>query len=66
VPVFYPADPGTIGEHLKRKRMDSKLLQKDVAKIFGVTEDCIINWEKDRSIPPVQFMLSVKNDWVEC
>jgi hypothetical protein len=41
VPVSYPENPGTIGEHLKRKQMDSKLLQKDVAKILGVSEDCI-------------------------
>ena len=59
MPVSYPANPGTIGEHLKRKRMDSKLLQKDVAKIFGVTEDCITNWEKNRSIPQIQFMPSI-------
>ncbi|WP_462265738.1 helix-turn-helix domain-containing protein [Mucilaginibacter sp.] len=56
VPVSYPANPGTIGEHLKRKRMDSKLLQKDVAKILGVPEDCITNWEKSRSIPQIQFL----------
>ncbi|MBS7565457.1 transcriptional regulator [Mucilaginibacter sp. Bleaf8] len=36
--------------------MDSKLLQKDIAKILGVTEDCITNWEKNRSIPQIQFM----------
>jgi DNA-binding XRE family transcriptional regulator len=59
VPVSYPANPGTIGEHLKRKRMDSKLLQKDVAKILGVSEDCITNWEKNRSIPQIQFMPSI-------
>ncbi len=36
--------------------MDAKLLQKDVAKILGVTEDCITNWEKNRCIPQIQFM----------
>jgi DNA-binding XRE family transcriptional regulator len=35
--------------------MDSKLLQKDVAKILGVSEDCITNWEKNRSNPQIQF-----------
>jgi transcriptional regulator with XRE-family HTH domain len=55
MPFFYPENPGTIGEHLRRKRMDSKLLQKDLAKIFGVTEDCVTNWEKNRSIPQIQF-----------
>lgn len=35
--------------------MDLKLLQKDVAKICGVTEDCITNWEKNRNTPQIQF-----------
>jgi DNA-binding XRE family transcriptional regulator len=47
------------GEHMKRKRMDSKLLQKDVANILGVSEDCTINWEKNRSIAQIQFMPSI-------
>jgi DNA-binding transcriptional regulator YiaG len=47
MPVSYPANPDMIGEHLRKKRMDSKLLQKDIAKILGVIEDCITNWEKN-------------------
>jgi DNA-binding XRE family transcriptional regulator len=35
--------------------MELKLPQKDVAKICGVTEDCITNWEKNRCEPQVQF-----------
>jgi len=35
--------------------MELKLLQKDVARICGVTEDCITNWEKNRSIPQIQY-----------
>jgi len=36
--------------------MELKLLQKDVAKICGVTEDSITNWEKNRSKPKIQFL----------
>lgn len=35
--------------------MGLKLLQKDVAKICGVTEDSITNWKKNRSAPQIQF-----------
>jgi len=35
--------------------MELKLLQKDVSIICRVTEDCITNWEKNRSFPQVQF-----------
>lgn len=36
--------------------MELKLLQKDVAKICGVTEDSITNWEKNRSNPKIKFL----------
>jgi len=35
--------------------MDLKLLQKDVAKICGVTEDSITNWEKNKCLPQIKF-----------
>ncbi|MBE9601600.1 transcriptional regulator [Pedobacter sp. MC2016-24] len=35
--------------------MQLRLLQKEVARICGVTEDCITNWERNRSVPQVQF-----------
>jgi transposase len=31
--------------------MDSGLLIKELAKIFGVTEDSVINWEKRGRMP---------------
>ncbi len=36
--------------------MDRSLLQKEVAKIVGVSEDCITYWENGRSEPQIQFM----------
>lgn len=41
--------------------MELKLLQKDVVRICGVTEDCITNWEKNRSTPQIQFFPSIIN-----
>lgn len=35
--------------------MELKLLQKDLAKICGVTQDSIANWEKNRTVPQIQF-----------
>ncbi|MFF5383385.1 helix-turn-helix domain-containing protein [Pedobacter suwonensis] len=55
IPIFYPENPVSIGDHIRKKRMELKLFQKDVARICGVTEDCIANWEKNRSIPQIQF-----------
>jgi len=41
----------TIGDHLRKRRIELDLFQKDVAKIIDVSEDCITFWEKGRSKP---------------
>ena len=52
----YIKNPKTIGEHIRKVRMDRNLLQKDVAKIIGVTEDCVTNWENNRSTPQIRYL----------
>ena len=52
----HPKNLTTIGEHVKKKRIDLRLLQKEVAERIGVSEDCITLWENNRSIPQVKFM----------
>ena len=47
MPKGYPEDPQTFGEHLRKYRMDKGLLVKDLAKIIGVTENTVLNWEQD-------------------
>jgi len=47
--------PQTLGEHIRKKRLATGLLQKDVAKEIGVSEDCITFWENGRSIPQVRY-----------
>jgi DNA-binding XRE family transcriptional regulator len=49
MPKGYPEDPQTFGEHLRKYRMDKGLLVKDLAKIIGVTENTILNWEHDQT-----------------
>jgi transcriptional regulator with XRE-family HTH domain len=41
---------------LRKKRLDLKLLQRDVAKRLGANETTIYNWEKNRSNPSLQFI----------
>ncbi|MGV3464970.1 MAG: helix-turn-helix transcriptional regulator [Bacteroidota bacterium] len=54
--VGYPEKPKTVGEHIRKARVDRKLLQKDVAEVIGVSEDCITNWVNERPEPQIQFM----------
>jgi transcriptional regulator with XRE-family HTH domain len=47
----YPVSITTLGDHIRKKRLDAKLLQKDVAGILGVDTMTINNWEKNRCNP---------------
>lgn len=47
--------PTTIGEHIKKRRMDLGLLQRDVAKLLGVTDETITNWEREYGQPKIRY-----------
>ncbi len=51
----YPEHPLTIGEHIRKVRMDKGLLQEDVAALVGTTTDSITNWENGRGTPQIQY-----------
>ena len=53
-PKNYPTDPQTIGEQLLKRRLDLHLFQKDVAKVLGVTEECVMLWENGHNVPQIQ------------
>src|SRR3990167_3741304 len=46
IPKPWEFEPKTLGEHIKRRRLELGLEQKDVAKQLGVTTDTVLNWEK--------------------
>jgi transcriptional regulator with XRE-family HTH domain len=54
IPQRYPQQPTTIGEHLKKRRKELGLLQRDVAKLFGVNRFTIMKWEDGRSRPALK------------
>lgn len=53
--IQHVANPQTIGQHLRKKRAQLRIMQKEVAFQIGVSEDCITNWENERSFPQIQF-----------
>lgn len=55
MPLTYPKYPLSIGEHLRKKRMDLGLFQRDLADIMGVSEDCITYWETNKSEPQINY-----------
>ena len=63
-PDGYPVNPKTIGEHLRKKRMDNRLMQSEVAGIIGVSEESIWNWENGRT-KPSRKNLEIINEFVK-
>ena len=55
-PTPYPHALNTLGDHIRRKRFELELLQKDVARQIGVDEATIWNWENNATIPEIRFV----------
>ncbi|WP_438483193.1 helix-turn-helix domain-containing protein [Oleiharenicola lentus] len=52
-------EPRTLGEHLKKCRMDRRLFQKHVAAEIGVTTSTMVNWEKAHGTVELPFIPAV-------
>lgn len=52
----YPKEPKTLGERIRKARMDKAWMVKELAERLGVTPATVINWEKyDRTPMPEQM-----------
>jgi DNA-binding XRE family transcriptional regulator len=47
----YSENPQTLGEHLKKRRRELGLLQREAAERMGILTETYGNWEKDKSKP---------------
>jgi len=54
--ALYPKRLKTLGDHLRKRRLDLKLQQKEVAKKLGVSETSIYNWENNQTSPFLYFI----------
>jgi len=52
----YPKELITTGDHLRKRRLDLGLLQKDVAQQIGVNRATITNWEINHNYPELRFV----------
>ena len=48
-----------IGKYLSKKRKEKGLTQVEMAKIIGVTDRAISNWENGRRIPDVSLFNNI-------
>jgi hypothetical protein len=51
-----PTRPTTVGERIKRRRLLLHLFQTELAKMFGVDETSIRNWEHNTYQPSERFI----------
>jgi DNA-binding transcriptional regulator YiaG len=47
----YPFEPVSIGDKLRKKRLDLGLSQQDIAQMLNKTKSTIRNWEANRFCP---------------
>ncbi|MFC2027731.1 helix-turn-helix domain-containing protein [Chloroflexota bacterium] len=55
----YPLELNTLGDHLRKVRLDRNLLQRDVAQTLGVDPLTVTNWEKNHSAPQLHFIPAI-------
>lgn len=46
----------TLGDHIRKKRLNLKIFQRDVAKILGTDTDTVTYWETNRTEPSPTFI----------
>ena len=56
IPKPYDFKPITVGDHIRRKRLQLGRFQREVAKRLGVDPTTVLNWEKGRTEPPIASM----------
>lgn len=55
----YPKELKTLGDYLRKRRLDLKLLQREVGQRIGVVEASIWNWEDGRVSPEVKHLPAI-------
>lgn len=45
-----PENPVTLGDKIRKGRIELGFFQKELAEIIGVSEDTIRNWEKNKAL----------------
>ena len=56
LPSNYPLQTKSLGDHIKRRRLDLKILQKEAAKKIGVDETTIWLWENNCVEPSISYI----------
>ncbi|MGD0156165.1 MAG: helix-turn-helix transcriptional regulator [Terracidiphilus sp.] len=58
-PTAYPRTINTLGDHIRTRRLDLKLMQKQVADRIGVHQLTITNWERNATVPAIRHLPAI-------
>ena len=56
LPAVYRKELRTLGDHLRKRRLDLGLHQRDVARRIKVNVNTVTNWELNRTSPSLWFV----------
>jgi transcriptional regulator with XRE-family HTH domain len=51
MPSCYPKSLKSLGDHIRKRRLDLNFLQREAAAKIGVSEATIFNWENSNTTP---------------
>lgn len=53
-PKEFDFEPKTLGEHVRKRRLELRLTQKGAGECLGVNVFTVLNWEKGKRKPPIE------------
>ncbi len=56
IPEGYPVNPTTLGDHIRKRRLDLGVTQRKVAAQIGSNVTSVRNWECNATTPALWFM----------
>jgi transcriptional regulator with XRE-family HTH domain len=59
MPASYPNKINSLGDHIRKRRMEIQFLQKQVADQIGVHGTTMTNWEGNATVPEVRHMPAI-------
>jgi predicted transcriptional regulator len=57
--AYYPKEINILGDHIRKRRLDLEILQKQVAYQIGVHEMTIASREGNATVPEVRYMPAI-------
>ena len=63
LPPAYPRELKALGDHLRKRRLDLGLLQRDVAEQLQVNQMTVCNWETNCTFPQLLMIPPLIAKW---